>query len=407
MASYVRRHRCFAAAALLCLPVLFFALARPAEAGTTTLIVGQQGQGFLRIQDAVNVANNGDCIIVNPGVYTEQVDLQNIRLTLRSTAPTNPAVVAATIIDGQSTRNNCIIMNGGQTTSTLIDGFTIRNARRHGIKCNKATNPAGPAIHNCVITGNGGANNTHDGGGIAFCSGQIWDCTIVGNVTGHNGAGVFTDGSAVIRRCLIQNNVASNKGGGVAKGGWIEICRLYGNSADDGGALANGDVVVTNCRFANNTAKFRGGAAQNHTGGEFYNNAFVRNSAKNGGAIADVTGGAAAIDNNIFWLNVATSNGMDTRNVVNRNNCYFGPGRLPANGAGNVTALTPFFANVPADASNPFFWDFHLLAGSICIDTGINLWQAGFLFLTGDIDNPPTPRPIQVGGLWDIGPDER
>jgi predicted outer membrane repeat protein len=299
-------------------------------------------------------------------------------------------------------------MGGSHTATTVIQGLTIRGARNHGIKCGTSTNSASPSIYDCVIVDNGRLSGSADGGGIAFTDGRVWDCRVIGNKAGHNGGGIFTDQAADIRRCKIKENEAANVGGGVAKGASIESTLICRNSAKHGGGTGNGDVRVWNCVYASNTANQRGGAAYNHTGAEFYNNAFENNSAKYGGALADITGGSAGLENNIFHGNSASQAGTDTNNCVNRHFSFFNTGNLPANGNGNISALTPAQLNVPLDPSDPEGWDFHLSEVSPCFDAARNLIADGtFSLLIGDFDNPPTPRSVQINDVWDIGPDEQ
>ena len=85
---------------------------------------------FTSIQDAINDSADGDEIVVYPGTYTNTsspvVNMNGKLVHLRSTDPTDPAVVAATIIDGENLRQG-IVCNGGETSATIVDGLTIAN----------------------------------------------------------------------------------------------------------------------------------------------------------------------------------------------------------------------------------------------------------------------------------------
>jgi hypothetical protein len=48
----------------------------------------------------INVAEDGDVIIIHPGTYYENINFLGKAITLRGTDPTDSSVVAATIIDG-------------------------------------------------------------------------------------------------------------------------------------------------------------------------------------------------------------------------------------------------------------------------------------------------------------------
>ena len=61
---------------------------------------GTERDPYCSIQTAINAAVNGDEVIVAEGVYFENINFNGKAITLRSTDPLNPAVVAATIING-------------------------------------------------------------------------------------------------------------------------------------------------------------------------------------------------------------------------------------------------------------------------------------------------------------------
>ena len=114
--------------------------------------------GANSIQAAINVANDGDIIIIEPGIYYENIDFLDKEITLKSIDPNDPSVVAATIIDGGQKGS---VVNFKKNDSILY-GFTIRNGKNSnggGINCYFSS----PLISNCVITGNIAENY---GGGL-------------------------------------------------------------------------------------------------------------------------------------------------------------------------------------------------------------------------------------------------
>lgn len=68
---------------------------------------------YTTIQAAINAAANGDVVVVAAGTYRECINFNGKAITVQSTDPTNPSVVAATIIDG-----------GGSTSSGSSKGST-------------------------------------------------------------------------------------------------------------------------------------------------------------------------------------------------------------------------------------------------------------------------------------------
>jgi hypothetical protein len=80
---------------------------------------------FDNIQAAVNASSDGDEIVVMPGTYTstadEVVDMLGKSVWLHSSGGQE-----VTIIDGKSVRRG-IYCGNGETSNTIIEGFTITN----------------------------------------------------------------------------------------------------------------------------------------------------------------------------------------------------------------------------------------------------------------------------------------
>jgi hypothetical protein len=93
-----------------------------------THTVRQDGSGdFSHIQAAIEAANNGDTILVYPGVYVENVYFNGKALTVNSLEALegDRTYVHSTIIDGNRT-NPCVSFINGNLEATLR-GFTLRN----------------------------------------------------------------------------------------------------------------------------------------------------------------------------------------------------------------------------------------------------------------------------------------
>jgi hypothetical protein len=133
------------------------------------------GRTYNNIQLAVNDANDGDTIVVNPGVYHESVSFIYRNLTLRSKDPNDPNVIAATVINIEDLYQGPVItLSGSINEGCLLDGLTITGGRV-GISCQGAS----PTIRNCLIESNGP-------NAIEFWEGYepptIIDCNITGQV---------------------------------------------------------------------------------------------------------------------------------------------------------------------------------------------------------------------------------
>ena len=79
------------------------------------------------IQDAIVAAVNGDEIIVRPGTYVENIDFLGKAITVKSEMGS-----AVTIIDGNKT-GTVITFQSGETTTSVVEGFTITNGIASGV----------------------------------------------------------------------------------------------------------------------------------------------------------------------------------------------------------------------------------------------------------------------------------
>ena len=133
------------------------------------------GQTYSNIQLAINDANDGDEIVIDSGVYHENISFINKNLTLRSTDPNDLAVVASTVIDIEGPYQGPVItLSGSRDRVYVLDGLTITGGQVSISCCNIS-----PTIRNCIV-GSNGPN------AIEFWQGYepptIIDCTILGQV---------------------------------------------------------------------------------------------------------------------------------------------------------------------------------------------------------------------------------
>jgi len=117
------------------------------------------------IQAAILSAGIGDEIVVAQGTYFESIDFLGKAITVRSSDPTNPAVVSLTIIDAGNAGHGVAFSNG-ESSNTIFDGFTVTHGTETnggGIFCQNTS----PTISNCVVSRNsatigGGAQISFD-----------------------------------------------------------------------------------------------------------------------------------------------------------------------------------------------------------------------------------------------------
>jgi len=279
------------------------------------------------IQAAILSAGIGDEIIVAQGTYFENIDFIGKAIIVRSSDPTNPAVVALTIIDaGNSGRG--VTFSNGESSNTLFGGFTITNGDETnggGIFCQNTS----PTISNCVLNRN---SATISGGGMYNSLGAsptITNCSFTNN-TANNGAGMFNSQShPTVINCKFTTNVSAFGGGGMFNSDSspdVVGCTFLANSANGaigvvagGGGMLNinlagqdSNPTVTNCEFLANVAVLNGGGMLNHIG----SNPLVSGCVFNGN-MADGNGGGMI--NTFESLTFPGMNSSVTNCVFNRN----------------------------------------------------------------------------------------
>jgi hypothetical protein len=151
------------------------------------------GRKYAWIQDAIYEGTSGDEIVAKPGTYHETIDFGGKNLTLRSVNPEDPAVVAATVIDG-GRRGPVVTFESGERASCMLRGFTIEGgAVSKGNADGDTPLPndmgtgggaiacfylyrVGPVISDCVVIGSDCA------GLYCYRSGPtVINCTFAGN----------------------------------------------------------------------------------------------------------------------------------------------------------------------------------------------------------------------------------
>jgi len=224
------------------------------------------GRKYDHIRYAIAEADPGDEIVVGEGIYQDNIDFRGKSLTVRSTDPRNPAVVAATVISGGRSTSyggsdgfgggtgQVVTFAGGEDASCVLAGFTITDAN-NGIYCFGAS----PTISNCCIIGNSGAGIELSNGSnpaITNCrigpnSGtgiEMWDekrgrtaiyncptitnCTIAGNLQ-HG----ISDGIPTITNSIIWANLAQQITG-------TQVATLVTYSNVQGGFPGQGNIDV-------------------------------------------------------------------------------------------------------------------------------------------------------------------
>ncbi len=241
---------------------------------------------YLSIQEAINNSIDGDTVLVDTGIYVENLKLNNKNIVLcsRFIESNDEYFTENTIIDGNNEGSVIEIFEGEIDTSTCIIGFSIVNGsgkkiyfEQHGEIWDSVYYGGGiyigdscfPILKNLVI-----ANNTADyGGGIAISGGtsRIENTTIKNNSSNQMGGGIYFGayykGLDILNSCITQN--ISKRGGGIdymsgfnEKRLFIKDTEISKNTAtyaglygyESGGALHGGNthVILENVTLVGN-----------------------------------------------------------------------------------------------------------------------------------------------------------
>jgi hypothetical protein len=285
------------------------------------------------IQAAIEAAQDGDTVIIQPGTYTgpgnRDIDFLGKAITVRSTDPNDPAVVAATIIHCGGTKtepHRGFMLHSGEDANSILAGLTITGGLIDKgaaiyidgssptiLHCNITGNtgtPSGnggaiyvgrgrPYISQCLVSDNRCDDSLARGGGIySLGNPVIANCSVRSNWARSDGGGIFSEsGSPILSGCIIvDNEVRFGGGGGIGflnGKGVLDHCLIAGNrSGDVGGGIypSGGDLTIRNCTVAGNTAKNQGGGLRFSLGKmSLINTIFWGNTAPQGREIAIYT----------------------------------------------------------------------------------------------------------------------
>jgi predicted outer membrane repeat protein len=205
------------------------------------------------IQKGIDMAREGDTVLVDPGTYMENINFNGKHVTVASLFLTThkPMYISQTIIDGNYSGSVVTISNSEDKRDVLC-GLTITNGNAllgGGIYCYES----GPTIRDVVITGNmahGVTNWAYGGGGICCCSAfpLLQNLTIKDNRAMQYGGGIycFAYSFVTMKNVTISNNSAGY-GGGIYSGASMIVfdpdsrCNIYLNDA----AIANDFFYTT------------------------------------------------------------------------------------------------------------------------------------------------------------------
>jgi len=182
---------------------------------------GSAEHPFGTIEQAIEIAADGDTIVVAPGYYLSpdpwqyaELNFKGKSVRLVGSAPTDFGVVEQTVLCG------VIVFDGIEDANSLLQGFKIQNHTCGGILGNGAQ----AMVSHCILSGNGPCGATV----IKDVKGPIRNCLIVDNTTFHNcGTGPVVSGCPTLINCTIANNLSNVSIPGGAS--IVRNCIFWGN----------------------------------------------------------------------------------------------------------------------------------------------------------------------------------
>lgn len=311
----------------LCILLVFtFVIATHIGVNADTIHVPSQ---YPTIQDGIDVAVNGDTVLVADGIYSgkgnKNLDFEGKAIIVQS--ENGPE---ETIIDCEGTGRG-FYFHSGEHSSSVVRGFTIKNGlvlasypntfNGGGIYCTDNSSPT--IINNIIIN-----NQADRGGGIGCVNSSpiIINNTITQNSAREFGGGIDCDenSSPVINDNLITGNFVERDGG--IGGG---VCIRENDSEDYILTLAQNTIME-------NKSDFGGGVGCIYSFINLTDNTIIKNSGRFGGGISCIYS-IATITNNIIAKNsysfigggiysIWNSSLTITSNTITENDANFGGG---------------------------------------------------------------------------------
>jgi hypothetical protein len=321
---------------------------------------------YATIQEAIDDCSNGDAIIIAPGRYTgpgnRDIDFKGKAITVRSTDPNDPNIVAATIIDCNGIETNPhrgFIFHRSEGPNSVIAGLTIAKGFASRLSpCESSCSGGGifclgsPTITNCIFIKNSAGGSPNAEGGAIYSSGgnpTVTNCTFKSNsVIGSSltrGGAIYSLGNPtpirrdpIITNCVFTEN--SVGGGLISFGGalynensalTLTNCTFtYNWAGSDGGGIynKNSPAILAGCTFNGNEAIISGGGMFNYNGQITLSHcAFADNLAYWGGGICNDERSTMTLTDCDFVRNLAASGGGGIHNFdyINQTlvNCTF------------------------------------------------------------------------------------
>jgi hypothetical protein len=262
------------------------------------------------IQQGINIAVDGDTVLVQPNTYYENINYNGKNITVASLFLTtqDTIYISQTIIDGSNIASVVAFQNQ-EDESAVLCGFTITHGKGTpvnifggndyywigcGIYCIWDSNPtltnlritdnvtpvlvmgggifiyqSSPIIQDSEISYNDVQANNGSGGGLQSLEGSpvLNNVVIMNNLASIGGGLHFAESTPTLTNVIIENNYAGYKGGGVytqlsSQLSFEGVIIRYNNCDGRGGGIYNSEESIINfsetnlCNLYSNNSLF-------------------------------------------------------------------------------------------------------------------------------------------------------
>jgi len=349
---------------------------------------------YATIQGGIDNSEDGDTVLVQPGLYYENINYNQKNIVLGSLFMTmgDTSYISSTIVDGGDSGSVVTISDSTPYNRIELNGLKIRNGNKDngagGISINMWQNIEDTVyLKNLIVlnnTHNATTNAFNGGGGIYARSSKIEmdNILIKGNTinligdtyyTGGGGIHLYNSTANILNTIIEENSVNRiddpqittwyrGRGGGIysyQSNTVINNSIVRNNSVSNegfgGGFAIEGNLVANNVIIQNNIA-YNGGGISGSEESIFTNCTIYSNSGYNGGGIY----GYGTVINSILWSDTPQETYGESVIVV-YSNIQGG-----FQGIGNINS-DPLFV----DEANG---NYNLQSNSPCIDTGTDFF---------------------------------
>ncbi|MCK4339279.1 MAG: T9SS type A sorting domain-containing protein [Candidatus Cloacimonetes bacterium] len=406
------------------------------------------------IQAGINIAVDGDTVLVERGTYIENINYNGKNIVVGSLFLTtqDTSYISQTIIDGNQS-GSVVTFESGEDSTAVLNGFTLTNGS------GTYSDPPGsglyfywgggiyfyyssPVIKSIVISDN---SSDYGGGIFFFNSSPILDNLTISNNFADNGGGGITCGwnsSPSLKNIIVSDNSAGGAGGGIHfaydvnpslsnvivsgnlagnNGGGI-VCfysspslktvMIFNNSTDFGAgmSISHSNPILENVMISNNSANsFAGGILMADSNPIFSNVTISYNWALHSGrGIHCLDNSNPQLLNSILW-NLSSPEiyfygGYAPNSItITYSDIKGGEDGIVTNNNGIVYWLE---GNIDEDPIflNPINGNFHLQDSSLCIGAGVDSIEInGTWYYAPTTDIEGNPRPNPEGSNPDMG----